>query len=392
MIEAPERSVAVLPFADLSQDRDQEYFADGISEELLNLLARIPELKVAARTSSFSFRGKDVAIPEIARQLHVAHVLEGSLRKSGSRVRITAQLIHAADGFHVWSSAYDRELDDIFAIQDEIAADVVRELRITLLRGAPRVRTTDTEAYALYLRAAHLGRRANSEAFVQSDELFRRALAIDPEYAPAWEGLARNYINKAAIGLLSNEEAHSLAREAALKALAIDADYAPAHVQLGWIAMSEENDLAAAARHFERALELDGSDLGVLGNAASLLMSLGRLEEALELQETVVGRDPVNVTSLYILATAQLWAGRFDAAIASYRTVLDLNPDRGGAHYGLGVAFLLAGDAISSLAEFERERTSWRRIGLPMAYHALGRTADADAAVVELVESDASDA
>ena len=180
----------MLPFVNMSRDKDQEYFSDGISEELLNLLAKIPQLQVTARTSSFSFKGKEIAIPEIARTLHVAHVLEGSVRKAGNSVRITAQLINAGTDTHLWSQTYDRKLDDIFAIQDEIAADVVKQLKVTLLGAAPKARTTDPEAYALYLQAVQLGRQGTAEAFKQSDALYRKVLAIDPRYAPAWDGLA----------------------------------------------------------------------------------------------------------------------------------------------------------------------------------------------------------
>ena len=163
------QSIAVLPFVDMSQSKDQEYFSDGISEELLNLLAKIQTLHVAARTSSFSFKGKDVPIPEIANTLHVANVLEGSIRKAGDQIRITAQLIRAADGYHVWSETWDRKLDDIFKIQDEIAGKVVEELKVTLLGAAPTVRTTDPDAYALYLQARQVGRQGTTEAFQQSD-------------------------------------------------------------------------------------------------------------------------------------------------------------------------------------------------------------------------------
>src|SRR6476660_9729172 len=186
----PEKSIAVLPFVDMSAGKDQEYFSDGISEELLNLLAKIPQLEVTARTSSFAFKGKETGIPEIARTLHVAHVLEGSVRKAGNSVRITAQLIKAGTDAHLWSQTYDRKLDDIFAIQDEIAADVVKQLKVTLLGAAPKVRTTDPEAYAMYLQAVQLGRQNTEEAFKQSDEVFRKALAIDPRYAPAWADLS----------------------------------------------------------------------------------------------------------------------------------------------------------------------------------------------------------
>ena len=181
----PEKSIAVLPFVDMSAGKDQEYFSDGISEELLNLLAKIPQLQVTARTSSFSFKGKDIGIAEIAKTLHVAHVLEGSVRKSGNSVRITAQLINAATDTHLWSQTYDRKLDDIFAIQDEIAADVVKQLKLTLLGAAPKARTTDPEAYALYLQAKQLGQQFTAEAFRQSDALLHKALAIQPRSASA---------------------------------------------------------------------------------------------------------------------------------------------------------------------------------------------------------------
>src|SRR5438477_725761 len=265
----PEKSIAVLPFVDMSAGKDQEYFSDGISEELLNLLAKIPQLQVTARTSSFAFKGKETGIPEIARTLHVAHVLEGSVRKAGNSVRITAQLIKAGTDTHLWSQTYDRKLDDIFAIQDEIAADVVKQLKVTLLGAAPKARATDPEAYALYLQAVQLGRQFTAEPFQQSDALYRKVLATDPRYAPAWDGLATNLANEAGQGLMPSKEGYAQAREADLNALAIAPDYAPAHAGLGWIAMDGDNDLAGAAQHFRRALALDPADLDVLRNSVS---------------------------------------------------------------------------------------------------------------------------
>ncbi len=382
----PEHSIAVLAFADMSPGKDQEYFSDGISEELLNLLAKIPELEVTARTSSFAFKGKEIGIPEIARQLHVAHVLEGSVRNAGDQVRITAQLIDAATGTRLWSRTYDRKLDDIFAIQDEIAADVVKQLKVTLLGAAPKARETDPEAYALFLQAVQLGRQFTAEAFQQSDALYRRVLAIDPRYAPAWDMLSTNFINETGMGLLPNHEAFVRAREAAVKALTIDPEYAPAHAGLGWISMADDNDLASAAEHYERALALDPSDLSVLGGSSVLLHSLGRLDEALALYEAVVRRDPVNVVNLFNLAGTQRCAGRLDAAIESYRTGLSLSPGRGGAHYYVGVALLQKGDAQDALAEFEQETVDpLQTIGRSLAYHALGRESESDAALTALI-------
>jgi TolB-like protein/Flp pilus assembly protein TadD len=386
-IAVPEKSIAVLPFADMSSDKDQEYFSDGISEELLNLLAKIPQLQVTARTSSFSFKGKEIAIPQIARQLHVAHVLEGSVRKAGNAVRITAQLIDAATDTHLWSQTYDRKLDDIFAIQDEIAADVVKQLRVTLLGTAPKARNTNSEAYALYLQAIQLGRQFTADAFKQSDALYRKVLAIDPNYAPAWDGLARNSTNEANLSLLPSREGFSRAREAELKALEIDPEFAPAHASLGWIELYGENNLAASARRFERALAIDSTDTRVLGSSAALLQGLGRLDEALALEAAVVRRDPVNVTALSNLGYDQRWAGRFDEAVATFRTVLSLSPGYGGAHAQLGYTLLLKGDAAGALAEIEQETSeTWRMIGLPMAYHALGRKLDSDAALAALID------
>jgi TolB-like protein/Flp pilus assembly protein TadD len=392
-IQVAEHSIAVLPFVNMSDDKSNEYFSDGISEELLNLLAKIPQLQVTARTSSFAFKGKETGIPEIARMLHVAHVLEGSVRKAGNSVRITAQLIKAGTGTHLWSQTYDRKLDDIFAIQDEIAADVVKQLKVTLLGAAPKVRTTDPEAYALYLQAVQLGRQFTAEAFKQSDALYRKVLAIDPRYAPAWDGLAENFYHEADLGLLSSKEGYGLAREAATKALAIDSEYAPAHARLGWIAAFGDNDLAGAAEHFERALALDPSDQDVLRNSAALLQSLGRMDEALALDEALVRRDPVNVTALHNLGYDQRMAGRLDAAIVSFRTELSLAPGRGGAHHGFGVALLVKGDAQGALAQIEQETSeAWKMMGLPMAYYALGRKADADAALAALIAKYEKDA
>jgi len=331
---------------------------------------------------SFSFKGKGVEIPEIARQLHVANVLEGSVRKSGDQLRITAQLIRAAEGFHLWSETYDRKMDDIFKIQDEIAGEVVKELKVKLLGAAPKVRTTDPKAYALYLQARELGRQNNPEAFAKSDALLRQVLEIDPRYAPAWNELVRNFNNKAGMGLMSSQEGYARAREAEEKALAIDPDYAPANAGLGWIAMFGDNDLAGAARHYQRASALDPTDLDVLRTAAGFLASLGRLDEALALEEAIVRRDPVNLNGLFNLGHLQRMAGRYDAAIASFRTTLSLSPNQGVAHSELGMALMQKGDATAALTEIEQEKSeSWRMYGLPMAYCALGRKADADAAL-----------
>jgi TolB-like protein/lipoprotein NlpI len=381
------RAIAVLPFADMSAEGDQEYFSDGIAEELLSLLGKIPGLLVAARTSSFSFKGQNLEIPEIAERLHVAHVLEGSVRKAGNEVRITAQLIRAADGFHVWADTWDRSLDDIFAIQDEIAADVVAQLKVTLLGGAPKVEQTDPEAYALFLQARQLGRQFTAEGFEQSIALYERALEIDSDYAAAWAGLSNNYGNQTSFGLRPIDEGYRLAREAANRALAIDSEYAPAHALLGRVAMSHEGDLAAAARHYERALRLASTDADVLRSAASLAKNLGRLDDAFALQEYAVARDPLNPNANAGLGFTYLDSGRLDDAIASFRTALSLSPGSIAVQSGIGLALLRKGKPEAALAAMQQESYEpLRLIGLAVAYHALGQAAESDAALAELIE------
>jgi len=387
-VAGPERaSIAVLPFADMSPDKDQEYFSDGISEELLNLLAKIPELRVASRTSAFSFKDQNMEIPEIARRLNVAHILEGSVRKAGNEVRVTAQLIEARSDTHIWSESWNRTLDDIFAIQDEIAADVVAQLKVTLLGEEPTVEQTYPEAYALFLQARYLGRLGTAEGHEQSVALYQQALAIDPEYATAWAELANIYAYQAGASLLPFDEGYRLAREAANRALAIDPENAVAYSRLALIAMYYDGDLAAAARHLERALELDPTNPDIIADAAFMARNLGRLDEAISLQEYVVARDPVGPNRHSRLGLFYSWAGRLDEAIASLRTALSLSPGRLGLQYFIGVALLLKGEPEAALATIQQESSEpWRMIGLPMAYHALGQAAESDAALAELIE------
>ena len=222
------QSIAVLPFVNMSADQDNEYFSDGLSEELLNLLAKIPELKVAARTSAFSFKGTDASIPKIADELNVAHVLEGSVRKSGDEIRITAQLIKAADGYHLWSETWDRKLTDIFAIQDEIAAAVVGALKVTLLGEVPRARVTDPRAYEFFLRSKSAANLSTEEGLEQAALLLNDSLAIDPEYAEAWAELATVQINQTGQGFVVRDVGFERARISNERALQIEPNQARA--------------------------------------------------------------------------------------------------------------------------------------------------------------------
>ena len=388
----PDRSIAVLSFVNMSSDPEQEYFSEGISEELLNLLAKIPELRVTSRSSAFSFKGQNLAIREIGERLRVAHVLEGSVRKSGNRVRITAQLVETASDTHVWSNTYDRTLDDIFAIQEEIAGDVVKQLKVTLLGAAPRVKQTDPQAYALFLQAGQLTRQRTPQSLAESRALLEKALAIDPAYAPAWASLAWNYAFETVFAERPTEEGYRLADAAVHKALAIDPGWAPAYALLGRIAVGR-GDLFEAARQLERALALEPANLSILIDSSRLLRILGRPREEGAILEFVIERDPVSEASWNFLAVSYRYAGRTKDSIAAARKVLELNPKRGTAHYQLGVALLAAGDAEAALEAFRKESVvAWGRVGLPMAYYALGRQAESDAALAELISKDAASA
>ena len=391
---APERSIAVLPFVNMSDDPGNEYFSDGISEELLNLLTKIPELRVAARTSSFFYKDKldTITLAEVAHQLQVAHILEGSVRKSGNQVRITVQLIKANDGFHLWSETYDRTLDNIFAIQDEIASEVVAQLKIALLGNAPTVRETDPQAYALFLQARQLSRQDTEESLARSHDLFQQVLKLDSGYAAAWSGLATSYQRQASLGLIPVDEGFDLAREAANRALVINPDYAPALGILGQIHTLGDRDLAAAARYLERALTLEPSNIEILRFAASLYRALGRLERAIAVSDYMVTLDPVNNRGYFSLGMMNLYSGKPDAAITALETALSLSPGRIGAQVLIGEALMLKGEPEAALKAILQEDSSWRLIDLPMVYHALGRAVDSDAALADLIEQQAQEA
>jgi len=388
-----EKSIAVLPFVNMSDDPNNEYFSDGISEELLNTLAKIPDFHVVGRTSSFSFKGKDQDLREIAQKLGVAHILEGSVRKAGNQVRITAQLVQSEDGFHLWSETYDRALDDIFAIQDEIAAAVAAQLKVTLLGAAPTVQETHPDAYALFLQARHLSRQRTAEGWEQSNVLYQQALEIAPDYAAAWEGLANNYVQQAGIGLRIFDEGYTLAREAANKALVLNPDHARAHATLAWVATVYDKNLALAAQHLARAVELEPANPDILSHAALLAANLGRSKEEIALGEYLVARDPVHSGSHYNLGRSYRSAQRLDEAIASLNTALALSPGHIAAQYYIGEVLLLKGEPEAALAAMQQESFEvYRLIGLPMAYHALGQVAESDAALSELIEKYERDA
>ncbi|TMG83655.1 MAG: tetratricopeptide repeat protein [Betaproteobacteria bacterium] len=396
-------SIAVLPFINMSRDEDNEYFADGLSEELLNVLTKIRGLRVASRTSAFSFKGKDVDIPTVAQKLNVATVLEGSVRKSGKRVRITAQLIEVASDSHLWSETYDRELEDIFAVQDDIAQSVVKELRAALLgepaetaavktaaaevRQAATGRGDNPEAFQLYLQGKFFGERITQVDTDKAIELFQRALAIDPNFALAWAGLSRVHQLQAGYGFAPIDEGYERARDAAQHALRLAPDLVEAHIELGLILEGHDWKWAAAGASFRRALELAPGDAHALRAAAGHARVLGRLDEALELIRRAIELDPLSARTHRQAALIYVMADRIDDAAAAFRLAIDLAPNAGLAHAFLAITRLMQGRNEEAVALAEAESHDvFRNVALAMIRHAQGRAAESEAALQTLID------
>lgn len=388
-------SIAVLPFADMSPKKDQEYLSDGLSEELLNVLAKNRGLRVTGRTSSFQFRGRSEDLREIGERLGVASILEGSVRKAGNQVRITAQLISVADGFQLWSESYDRELKDIFALQEEIAKSVAKALQVTLLgeeAGASR-QVIDPAAYTAYLQGRHFGGLgAGQENLAKAASYLEQALEIAPDFAPAWTQLSLVRGWQAGQGYLQLDEGRARARQAAERALEVDANYAEAYVALAWIKMSFDWDWQGASAAVQRGFELEPASTAVLELAAYLAASLGRGEEALELGRRGVALDPLNAAAYFVLGVSAYNLGLLDEAERSLKKALELQPDRPLAHTHLGQVYLSQGKPEEALSEMEEETApGWQRYGLTLAYHGAQRQVEADARLTGLIESNQLD-
>ena len=395
-------SIAVLPFINMSRDEENEYFADGLSEELLNVLAKIRGLRVASRTSAFSFKGKGVDIPTVAQKLNVATVLEGSVRKSGKRVRITAQLIEVASDSHLWSETYDRELDDIFAVQDDIAQSVVKELRAALLgetadkvaststaaevRQAATGRSDNPEAFQRYLQGKFYGERITQADSDKAIDLFQQALAIDPNFALAWAGLSQIHFVQAGYGFAPISEGFERARKAAQNALRLAPDLAEGHIALGTVLEGNDWNFTAAEASFRRAVELAPGNANALRAAAQLARVLGRVDEALELIGKAVALDPLSAHTHRQAAMIAVMSERFDEAAASFQLALDLAPKAGLNHAFLAITRLLQGRGQEAMEVAKAEAHDvFRNLALAMIHHAQGRAAESDAALQTLI-------
>ncbi|MFT5139747.1 MAG: adenylate cyclase [Rhodothermales bacterium] len=379
-----DNSIAVLPFVNMSSDEEQEYFSDGLSEELLNLLAKIPELHVAARTSSFSFKGKNLEIPEIASRLKVAHVLEGSVRKHGNQLRITAQLIQADNGYHLWSETYDRQLDNVFQIQEEIAVAVVEALKITLLGEAPKIRITDPAAYQFFLEGQYLKRQITEGSLLKAIEAFKKAIEIDPAYVPALAELADTYIWVWSSNKFSREERAILADRAIQTAISTDPDYAFAYYVRGISWVFTKNKFKEGIEDFKYALKLDPDNAFIVAGVGKGAYVTGQFDLAISQFQAALALEPVVPEFHYFLGKAYRSSGRYDEAEASFRKMIDLSPSDTG-NWDLWETLYLKGELEAALAE--AETLNYPKSPLAITHYALGDAAKADEYLAELIEN-----
>jgi TolB-like protein/Tfp pilus assembly protein PilF len=405
--EAP--SIAVLPFVNMSRDEENEYFADGLAEELLNVLAKIRGLRVAARSSAFSFKGKGATVAEVGRALNVATVLEGSVRKAGNRMRVSVQLAKVVDGYQLWSETYDRTLEDIFAVQDDIAQSVLKELRATLLGGvadptaernaaaavaaAVKGRSTDPEAYRLFLQARHFIDRNTREDTQRGIDYLQEALTLEPKYALAWAELSRAYAAGANWGWASAADGFGRARDAAVHALALEPDLAEGEAALGWVRMAHDRDWRGAEASYRRALELAPGNAIVLQGLGMLSGNLGRFDEGIALCRHSVEQDPLSPSSYFFLGMVCWAAERLPEAERALRKSLELAPRFAASSAWLAIVVLGQGRGEEAMAVAQREPEEWARLFAgAVIHHAAGRGTESDDALRDLAKGWGGDA
>ena len=349
-------SIAVLPFADMSPEKDQDYFCEGLAEELIDSLARLDGLRVCARMSAFQFGGKGHDLREVGQKLNVKTVLEGSVRKAGNRIRINAQLINAADGYHLWSERYDRDMNDVFAVQDDIARMVVEKLKVKLLgdADAPLVKkpTDNLEAYNLVLQGRYLSGRATFRSLDKGLECFSQALTLEPTYAEAQAGIAIAHAVAALLSLVAPKTVAPKAKEAALKALELDETVADAHLAMAVVLHFYEWDWTGAERSYRRALDLNPGDSYARAFYALLLALLGRADESAATARSAVERDPLGSNYQMVLAFQFALNRRFTEAVTVSRAGVELDPTFNFFYQTLGWALAGLGKADEALQAF----------------------------------------
>jgi TolB-like protein/DNA-binding winged helix-turn-helix (wHTH) protein/Flp pilus assembly protein TadD len=385
-------SIAVLPFADASPAKDQEYLSDGLAEQLINDLAKVTGLKVIGRSSSFQFKGRTEDARDVGRKLAVANVLEGSVRREGNHVRITAELIKADDGFQLWSQTYDREIKDIFAVQDEIALAATQALQVKLLGGngqpvAANLRSANPEAYQAYLQAEYFSERGPSkEGFGKALAYTDAAIKLDAKYAPAWALRASVENMMAESGLIDPPAGFRNARDDAERAIALDPTLASAYLALAATQISSDWDWDAAKTSITKAMALEPGSVEVLRMRSYLTRILGNLGQAIPLYEQAVALDPLRINSYSGLGYLLYAAGRYHEAQAALQKALDLNPQASYVHLTLGKILIAEGKPQQAVVEIEKEPIEWGKFtGQALAYHALGREQDSNAALAALI-------
>lgn len=380
-----EKSIAVLAFADMSPEKDHEYFSDGISEELLNILVKIPELKVISRTSSFSYKNKNLTATEIGKELHVSHILEGSIRKAGNTIRITAQLINTNDGSHVWSQTYDRNLDSIFKIQDEIAGEVSKKLELSLLGNSKRTNTPVTEAYNLYLQANHLTRQNTKESYILAEEIVKKAIAIDSNYSDAWDLLGSIY-NTGSYNFNIGDVKENIAKgiKAVEKAIELDPYSADAYASLA--SLKERIwKFEESARYMNRALELEPNNAVIIGTAA--LHTFGDIEKSVELIKKSIKLDPLVYTNFFNLGFAYYRLGRLEEAMEAFNKFTLYYPNSQILHYMKGQVLLAQGKKEEALEEFKQEKHEFfSPYGMNFILYAMGNESKSKDVFKEFLE------
>jgi len=386
----PLPSVAVLPFVNLSSDKEQEYFSDGISEEILNVLAQVDGLRVIGRSSSFYFKGKNEDLRRVGKTLGASHLLEGSVRKGGDQIRVTAQLIEAAGGSHMWSQAYDRKLTDVFAVQNEIANAVVGKLKLKLLgEQAPITngrRTANPEVYNQYLLGRQFLHRSSPEAIPSAVRALEKSIALDPNYAPAWAALAhaRWYVARwmpgTAAEMAYRQESSLTAAE---KAITLAPDFADGWAARGRVRSTFRHDWRGGRADMEHALSLNPSDVSTLSAFASdVLIPLGRIAEAIAAARKATELDPLDGGAWSVLGFSLYYDGALDEARKALKRALAISPDNDWAAFHLGVAELLADQSATALLEFRRISTEWmRQTGVALAQHDLRHQIESDQAL-----------
>ena len=383
-----EKSIAVLPFTDLSEKKDQEYFADGMTEEIINLLTKVPDLRVPARTSSFYFRGKSTKVSDIARELGVAHILEGSIRRSGNRIRVTAQLVRADNGYDLWSQTYDRDMHDVFKVQDDIANAVVQALQITLM-GGPLTRqkggTQNLEAYLLYLRADKENSAFSATALKEAHKHALQATKLDPDFILARTMLGWVNVNLAQLRELPVRDGYERARQLGQNALELSPDLADAHLLLGYIHRNYDWDWTAAQSEARQGLTFDPKHRYALEFNGQVAASLGDWDGAERYFRQTLVTDPLNPQPHWDLGTTYYRAGRFAAAETEYRKLIELVPDYAWVHGYLAKTLLAEGKPEAALAMAQQEGDEATRLDiLPIVLQAAGRHAEADEALKAL--------